>query len=228
MLPPVVYKQHPQQLQQQRFNEFNIGANGQKCSMIMMMTTPQTTDLKSAVLQNMSPPFREFSPQRLNIGNKSSQLKQSHSALVKILESAPIPSNTSPPQSSTFEKTTTNTTTNSSSNNITNMLIVQQQTNQQTNQQSTYHRKRNKHLNTINAQCDMDKSSDEEIGCNSNSSASSNASSSASSNASEAEIICPWKKTRIAREWHQSQKLDNEHSIDRTSNTTHPTINLNM
>lgn len=61
-----------------------------------------------------------------------------------------------------------------------------------------YHRKRNKHL--INAHCDnIDKSSDDEIGCNSNCSA--------SSNASEAELICPWKKTRIAREWHQSQNL---------------------
>lgn len=42
---------------------------------------------------------------------------------------------------------------------------------------------------------DLDKSSDDEMGCNSNSSA--------SSNASEAELICPWKKTRIAREWQQ-------------------------
>lgn len=191
MLPPIYQQQHQQQQQQQQQNEFNCGTNNQMCSMMMM-----TSDcLKSAAVQNMSPPFRDFSAQ-LNCG-KSSQLKETHSALVKILESAPIPSNTSTTVAS-FTKST---------------LPMNQ-----TNQQSTYHRKRNKHLSTISTHCDMDKSSDEEVGCNSNSSA--------SSNASEAEIICPWKKTRIAREWHQSQKMD-EDAIEQPT-VTMPTINLNM
>lgn len=217
MLPPVVY----QQQQHQQNNEFNCGTNSQICSMMM------TTDcLKSAAVQNMSPPFLEFSTHsavaQLNSGIKSSQLKETHSALVKILESAPIPSKTStsstvqqpqpqpeqqpqqqqPPPPSTFTKSTT--------------ILVHHSA----NQPSTYHRKRNKHLNAISAHCDMDKSSDEEVGCSSNSSA--------SSNASEAEIICPWKKTRIAREWHQSQKMDEDAMIDRPTITTIPTINLNM
>lgn len=66
-----------------------------------------------------------------------------------------------------------------------------------------YHRKRNKPV-IDNSNCDMDKSSDEEIGYNSTSSG--------NSSANEAETICPWKKTRIAREWHQSQTTLADHS----------------
>lgn len=188
----------------------------------MMMTTDC---LKSASVQNMSPPFRDFSAQPNNCSGKSSQLKETHSALVKILESAPIPSNTSTTTSTTNSTTTTTTMNNTPATTVpqpftksTTLLLVNQ-----TNQQSTYHRKRNKHLNTISTHCDMDKSSDEEMGCNSNSSA--------SSNASEAEIICPWKKTRIAREWHQSQNKMDEDAMDRITTVTVPTvptINLNM
>lgn len=240
MLPPI-YQQQQQQ------NEFNCGTNNQMCSM-MMQTSSDC--LKSTSVQNMSPPFRDF-PAQLNTSGKSSQLKETHSALVKILESAPIPSNTSttsattmtvppftksttillsslpqsqPPKSSSSSTTLTSFSTTTTSATATmvavsaapTMLLVNQ-----TNQQNTYHRKRNKHLNTISTHCDMDKSSDEEVGCNSNSSA--------SSNASEAEIICPWKKTRIAREWHQSQKMDEnlmEHRPPTIVNV--PTINLNM
>lgn len=168
----------------------------------MMMTT--TSDcLKSASVQNMSPPFRDFTSQ-LNSG-KSSQLKETHSALVKILESAPIPS----VNNNHNHNTSTSVPPFTKSTPLANPTV---------NQQSVYHRKRNKHLNNISTHCDMDKSSDEEVGCNSNSSA--------SSNASEAEIICPWKKTRIAREWHQSQKMDEDAMEIPT--VTVPTITLNM
>lgn len=193
MLPPIYQQQHQQ-------NEFSCGTNNQMCS--MMMTT--TSDcLKSASVQNMSPPFRDFNSQ-LNSG-KSSQLKETHSALVKILESAPIPS----VNNNHNHNTSTSVPPFTKSTPLANPTV---------NQQSVYHRKRNKHLNTISTHCDMDKSSDEEVGCNSNSSA--------SSNASEAEIICPWKKTRIAREWHQSQKMDEDAMEIPT--VTVPTINLNM
>lgn len=61
-----------------------------------------------------------------------------------------------------------------------------------------HHRKRNKHL--IEKQCDnMDKSSDEE-----------GAGYGIDSDTREAEKICPWKKTRIAREWRQQCKLNDE------------------
>lgn len=195
MLPPIYQQQHQQ-------NEFNCGTNNQMCSMMM------TTDcLKSAAsVQNMSPPFRDFSAQLNNNSGKSSQLKETHSALVKILESAPIPSVNNNNTSTSVPPFTKSTTP-----------LVNQTVNQT---QSVYHRKRNKHLNAISTHCDMDKSSDEEVGCNSNSSA--------SSNASEAEIICPWKKTRIAREWHQSQKMDEEDAIIERPTVTVPTINLNM
>lgn len=254
MLPSVYQHQQQQQQQNQHqlqhSNELNCGTNNQMCSMMMTFDS-----LKSATVQNMSPPFREFDAQlnsnndnttttniisnnsnsiSNNNSNKGSQLKETHSVLVKILESAPIPSNAS------------NTVPVPSFTKIAQTVQQQQQQQHQTNQppQSTYHRKRNKHLNAISAQhCDMDKSSDEELGCNSNSSASSNAS-------SEAEIVCPiyWKKTRIAREWNQSQKMD-EDTIEKPTAvitntntattiaataggaatvTAIPTINLNM
>lgn len=131
--------------------------------------------------------------------NKISHLKQSHSALVKILESAPINSCKLSNNKIKHTKHTVNdnetSTTNTSSFSST-ASSPSSATIAVTNSISNHHhhRKRNKHL--IEMHCDdLDKSSDDEMGCNSNSSA--------SSNASEAELICPWKKTRIAREWQQ-------------------------
>lgn len=164
-------------------------------------------------------PMHQCNLETININNdshsnnicKNSQLKKSHSALVKILESAPI-NNKIPAvivdgkKCSTtiipsiqhdrqLFKSTTSELTIDQSNKI-NYHEIHDHT-----QHHQYHRKRNKHLNEIN--CDMDKSSDEEIGCNSNSSA--------SSNSSDVEIICPWKKTRIAREWRQQQHKQRQH-----------------
>lgn len=154
---------------------------------------------------------------------KISQLKESHSALVKILESAPINSNklnkTKNKNHYNNNDTNTNTSTSSSSSIAAavavaaasaaaasaaaasaNIISNNSISNHHGLHHHHHHRKRNKHL--IEMHCDdLDKSSDDEMGCNSNSSA--------SSNASEAEIICPWKKTRIAREWQQQPSHHN-------------------
>lgn len=135
-------------------------------------------------------------------------------------------------------------TTHQQNNNISSLpstLLVnkwinqqqQQNTNNKSYHHHSYHRKRNKHLIDINTNCDntnMDKNGD--VGhwkmrlangkcasppkddCN-------NSNSSASSNASEAEIVCPWKKTRIAREWNQSHKMD-EGVMDHTMTVCNP------
>lgn len=237
--------------------------------------------------------------QQIN-NNKSSQLKDSHSALVKILESAPINNTlksngksvvsgitTAPVLSATNPSYTCAATTFSGSNAVvtvenkstsshssilsartvigennqtaavqfnttlqnintspassilsssslpSNLLVnkwinQQQNTNSKSYHHHNYHRKRNKHLIDTNTYCDnMNKNDDmgqwkntmrlsdgrstsiskDEDGRNSNSSA--------SSNTSEAEIVCPWKKTRIAREWHQSHNMS-EDVMDQT------------
>lgn len=242
MLPQQIY-------QQNEYSNCNASGSGNNNSQMCSENRTNDTNNNCKDVQNASPPFRDLN-MHLNSG-KSSQLKETHSALVKILESAPINHNiksnkindskTSSNTMSTMKlitkaaakATTTSTTTssinpqlpttNDTINLVENLPSSKSQTpllvNQWINQQNInsnkniinnsnidkqqhhhfYHRKRNKHL-IDNMHCDMDKSSDEEIGCNSNSSA--------SSNASEAEIICPWKKTRIAREWHQSQKTN--------------------
>lgn len=105
---------------------------------------------------------------------KNSQLKESHSALVKILESAPIQrldkeiilvggSDGSSPSG-----TETNVTPN-------------------TDNRHHHYRKRNKHLVDMNNCDNHDKSSEDESN-------------------TKVETICPWKKTRIAREWRQKNK----------------------
>lgn len=100
---------------------------------------------------------------------KNSQLKESHSALVKILESAPI---------QRLDKEInliggsdgTNTTISNTDN-----------------RHHHHYRKRNKHLVDMNNCDNHDKSSEDESN-------------------SKVEMICPWKKTRIAREWRQKNK----------------------
>lgn len=297
MLPP---NYHHQQHQRNDFIKNSI--------ILCPKNQIEDTHSNAKDVQNMSSPFRDFTMTQLAYSGKSSQLKETHSALVKILESAPINNSKQKSATATITNDKLSTTLNQNAtkdltpsqndnenksiillttesengqearraslspqsqppslsythhqnhmhpatliittknmasvkppqtllstninentpkmrqtlsidnNNSTtkllcrneNSMIYQQPQHQQSQQQTMiekqqqhyYHRKRNKHL--INTHCDnIDKSSDEEIGCNSNSSA--------SSNTSEAELICPWKKTRIAREWHQSQKLN--------------------
>lgn len=329
MLPP---NYHHHQHQQNKFINNSLISGGCKNNQMCSKNHIEDTNNNAKDVQNMSPPFRDFTTTQLTCSGKSRQLKETHSALVKILESAPInkseqksstatitndklstilnqnatkdltPSKKdnendsiilltiesengqgarraslspqSQPPSLSYTATLITTTKNVAStqppkillkqtnidentpkmrqklsidnqNSTTkllyrnkNCMIYQQPQHQQhqpSHQQQTmieqhhhyYHRKRNKHL--INAHCDnIDKSSDEEVGCNSNSSA--------SSNASEAELICPWKKTRIAREWHQSQKLiandgDNDSQISMKQKYSHlnsNTANTNM
>lgn len=309
MLPP---NYHHQQHHRNEFIQNSIIGGGGKNKQMCSKNYIEDTNCNANDVQNMSPPFRDFTTSPLTYIGKSSQLKETHSALVKILESAPInkskqkstkttASASAPaPATITIDKLSTTLNPNATNdlmpsqnfnqnnsiilltigsengqsasraslspqlkppsisfahhqkhihpdtlitttkcmvsdqqpqtllkqtnidentpkmrqklsidNNKSTTKLIYRNENSMINQQSQeqtmmeqhqhyYHRKRNKHL--INAHSDIiDKSSDEEIGCNSNSSA--------SSNASEAELICPWKKTRIAREWHQSQKL---------------------
>lgn len=105
---------------------------------------------------------------------RNSQLKESHSALVKILESAPI-------QRLDKEIILVGGSDGSTDTNIT--------PNQNTDNRHHHYRKRNKHLvDNMTNYCDNhDKSSEDESN-------------------SKVEILCPWKKTRIAREWRQKNK----------------------
>lgn len=227
----------PQNYQQQQENEIkqcmvNIGSGSSNSEMCSDNRTNDTnTNCKD--IQNASPPFRDTQIQ-LDSG-KSSQLKEAHSALVKILESAPIYNkstklneNTAMPSMKLITKAASKETIVSgafasipsadvhmdnvmmiadgqillksepkqSATLLVNQWISQCNVTDKQQHHQYYHRKRNKHL-IDHLNCDMDKSSDEEIGYNSNSSG--------HSSANEAELVCPWKKTRIAREWHQSQ-----------------------
>lgn len=104
---------------------------------------------------------------------KISQLKESHSALVKILESAPI---------QRLDKERILVGGDGSSHSGTDMNITPN-----TDNRHHHYRKRNKHLVDMNNCDNHDKSSEDEGN-------------------SKVEMICPWKKTRIAREWRQKNK----------------------
>lgn len=101
---------------------------------------------------------------------KISQLKESHSALVKILESAPI------------QRLDKEIIIIGGDGSYTDMNITPN-----TENRHHHYRKRNKHLVDMNNCDNHDKSSEDEGNSN-------------------AELICPWKKTRIAREWRQKNK----------------------
>lgn len=144
--------------------------------------------------------------------NKVSQLKESHSALVKILESAPIQQQQqqNQPQTVTITSEELLSSASSSPSLIEKKSWLElQATNDQPlqrfqshNYQNHLHRKRNKQ-NLVDDNCDnIDKSSedDDDFG-------SSNCNSSASSITSEIDTIYPWKKTRIAREWRQQHQI---------------------
>lgn len=107
---------------------------------------------------------------------KNSQLKESHSALVKILESAPI-------QRLDKEIILVGGSDGSGSHSGTDTNV----TPNNTDNRHHHYRKRNKHLVDMNNCDNHDKSSEDE-------------------SSSTVEMICPWKKTRIAREWRQKNK----------------------
>lgn len=106
---------------------------------------------------------------------KNSQLKESHSALVKILESAPI-------QRLDKEIILVGGSDGSGSPSGTETNITPN-----TDNRHHHYRKRNKHLVDTNNCDNHDKSSEDESN-------------------TKVEMICPWKKTRIAREWRQKNK----------------------
>ncbi len=115
-----------------------------------------------------SPVDLKSSQQQQQQQQKNSQLKESHSALVKILESAPI---------QRLDK---------------EIILVGgsdggTDTPNNTDNRHHHYRKRNKHLVDMNNCDNHDKSSEDESN-------------------SKVEMICPWKKTRIAREWRQKNK----------------------
>lgn len=145
---------------------------------------------------------------------KVSQLKESHSALVKILESAPLKKATKPPQShpqpppshqrlsshqpqpiihhSIHTKQESQLRPESGSESMSPPPTVHNDNAGSRPPNQHYYRKRAKHL-TI---CDTASSSGDEEGSPPTHSEGSTAT----------ESMCPWKKTRIAREWRQKRE----------------------
>lgn len=149
---------------------------------------------------------------------KVSQLKESHSALVKILESAPLNKATKPqshhqrlPQAQTTPPHQQQQATHH--NHITQVITKQEpQLRPESGSESMspppainigdalnrppnhhYYRKRAKHL-TI---CDTASSSGDDD---------ENPRKHSATESPAADVICPWKKTRIAREWRQKRE----------------------
>lgn len=266
----------PQIYQQQHDNEikhYNVGGRNDVREMCSENRANDTITICKDMQSGAAAPFQDTHTQFEN--GRSSQLKEAHSALVKILESAPISNKSTKLNDSGAmpsmkllmakhaAKESSSTSNASTAIRLTDaivgdvmvavgtvdwqpltrctgidlaadqktsvalkigqqpLLLQQQQQQQQASASLSnqwmcqrnvtdkqhhhyYHRKRNKHVIDTSI-CDMDKSSDEEIGYNSPSSG--------HSSANEAELICPWKKTRIAREWHQSQTTFADHPM---------------
>lgn len=144
------------------------------------------------------------------INPKVSQLKESHSALVKILESAPLkkatkqqshPHQRIPNQQQTQPQFTPTQPTNHSN---TNLLLRPESGSESISlppsgdnpisrpPNHNFYRKRAKHL----AFCDTASSSGDDE----------DHPQKQSTDTMCAEVICPWKKTRIAREWRQKRE----------------------
>lgn len=121
---------------------------------------------------------------KMNSSSNSSQLKETHSVLVKMLESAPL------------------------SNNINTVP-----SNPATRHQPHHHyRKRMKHLDSKYK--DDDKSSDEEMRseCNSNDSL----------EKSSSIPPCPWKKSRLAKEFLKETSATTQTTVDKSTKNINP------
>lgn len=137
-----------------------------------------------SIASNKSP-SPQLHPQQNN--QKHSQLKESHSALVKILESAPI-KQPSPPAPITGD-----------GNSQLAAAIVKNSNISET--RHSQYRKRVKH--SICDNHDRNSSGDDD---DQSSVASVDRTAPAGDLSTAAEVLCPWKKTRIAREWRQKKE----------------------
>lgn len=129
-------------------------------------------------------PSPQLHPQQNN--QKHSQLKESHSALVKILESAPIK-----------QKSPLTPAPITGDSHLTAAIVNNSNSSEMRHSQ---YRKRVKH--SICDNHDRNSSGDDDD----QSSVASVERTPAGVLSTAAEVLCPWKKTRIAREWRQKKE----------------------